>query len=100
MKDFVKKGIIFSLIGVMQLGIGASVTEASPRHENKQHKQHWDDRDYKIQEERERHEREMKRHDHEEEWQWKERQEKEKAHHEEVMRTLGGLALLYILTNN
>jgi len=98
MKGFVKKGIIYSLIGIMQLGIGASVIEASPRHENKHHKQHWDNRDHEIQEERARHEREMERRDHEEEWQWKERQEREKEHHEEVMRTLGGIALLYILT--
>jgi len=100
MKSFVKKGIIYSLIGIMQLGIGASVIEASPKHEDKHHKQHWDNRDHKIQEERARHEREMERRDHEEEWQWKERQEREKDHHEEVMRTLGGIALLYILTNN
>ncbi|SFM10995.1 hypothetical protein [Pelosinus propionicus] len=100
MKGFVKKGIIFSLIGVMQLGIGASVIEASPKHENRNHKQHWDNRDHRIQEERDRHEREMARRDHEEEWQWKERQKREKDHHEEVMRTLGGIALLYILTNN
>jgi hypothetical protein len=98
MKSFVKKGIIYSLIGIMQLGIGASVIEASPKHENRHHKQHWDNRDHKIQEERARHEREMERRDHEEEWQWKERQEREKEHHEEVMRTLGGIALLYILT--
>ncbi|EIW21717.1 hypothetical protein [Pelosinus fermentans] len=98
MKSFVKKGIIYSLIGIMQLGIGASVIEASPKHENRHHKQHWDNRDHEIQEERARHEREMERRDHEEEWQWKERQEREKEHHEEVMRTLGGIALLYILT--
>ncbi|MCC5466010.1 hypothetical protein [Pelosinus baikalensis] len=98
MKAFVKKGIIYSLIGIMQLGIGASVIEASPKHENRHHKQHWDNRDHEIQEERARHEREMERRDHEEEWQWKERQEREKEHHEEVMRTLGGIALLYILT--
>ncbi|AJQ28712.1 hypothetical protein [Pelosinus fermentans] len=101
MKGFVKKGIIYSLIGIIQLGIGASVIEASPRHENRHHKQHWDNRDHRdheIQEERARHEREMERRDHEEEWQWKERQEREKEHHEEVMRTLGGIALLYILT--
>jgi hypothetical protein len=98
MKSFVKKGIIYSLIGIMQLGIGASVIEASPKHENRHHKQHWDNRDHEIQEERARHEREMERRDHEEEWQWKERQEREKDHHEEVMRTLGGIALLYILT--
>ncbi len=103
MKSFVKKGIIYSLIGIIQLGIGVSVIEASPKHEQRSHKQHWNDRDQrdrKIDEERKRHEREMERRDHEEEWQWKERQEREKDHHEEVMRTLGGIALLYILTNN
>jgi hypothetical protein len=42
----------------------------------------------------------MQRRDYEEEREWHERQDREKAHHEEVMRTIGGLALLYLLTNN
>lgn len=102
MNKLVKKGIIFSMLGIMQLGIGASVIEASPRHNDQRYEHHWNDRDrdHRIQEERERHEREMQRREHEEEREWKERQDRERAHHEEVMRTIGGLALLYILTNN
>ncbi|AIF52521.1 hypothetical protein [Pelosinus sp. UFO1] len=104
MNSIVKKGIICSMIGIMQLGIGTAVIEASPRHhENKDYEEryeHHKDRDHRIQEERERHEREMKRRHHEEEWQWHERQQREKEHHEEVMRTIGGLALLYLITNS
>lgn len=104
MKSIVKKGIIYSMIGIMQLGIGASVIEASPRHDNRHHEQRYEDRhdsrEHRIKEERKRHEREMKRRDHEDERAWRERQDREKAHHEEVMRTIGGLALLYILTNS
>ncbi len=103
MNSIVKKGIIFSMLGIMQLGIGASVIEASPRHDNR-HEQRYekkhDNRDHRIKEERKRHDREMKRRDHENEREWKERQAREKAHHEEVMRTIGGLALLYIIANN
>ena len=107
MKSIVKKGIIYSMIGIIQLGIGTTVIEASPRHHEEQQYEHhnedrddWDNRDHRIQEERARHEREMARHEHEEEWQWQQRQEREKEHHEEVMRTIGGLALLYLITNS
>jgi len=101
MNNIVKKGIIYSMLGIMQLGIGASVIEASPRHNDHQrYEHHQSNRDHRIQEERERHEREMQRREHEEEREWQERQDREKAHHEEVMRTIGGLALLYILANN
>ena len=104
MNSIVKKGIIYSMLGIMQLGIGASVIEASPKHDNRHHEQRYENkhnsRDYKIKKERERHEREMQRREHEEEREWKERQSRENAHHEEVMRTIGGLALLYILANN
>lgn len=110
MNSIVKKGIICSMIGIMQLGIGTAVIEASPRHENRHHEEryehynedrdHWDNRDHRIQEERDRHEREMARREYEEEWQWHQRQEREREHHEEVMRTIGGLALLYLITNS
>lgn len=100
MKSIAKKIIIYSMIGIMQIGLGASVIEASPRHHDNQHEQRYEDRDHRIQEEIERHKREMMRREHEEEWEWRERQEREKAHHEEVMRAIGGLALLYLLTND
>lgn len=100
MKSIAKKIVIYSMIGIMQVGLGASVIEASPRHHNNHHEQRYEDRQHRIQEENRRHEREMMRRAHEDERHWRERQDREKAHHEEVMRTIGGLALLYILTNN
>ncbi len=100
MKSIVKKVVIYSMIGILQLGLGASVIEASPRHNDQYQKQRHEYRVHRIQEERDRHEREMQRRNYEEEREWHERQDREKAHHEEVMRTIGGLALLYLLTNN
>ena len=103
MKSVFKKIVIYSMIGIMQLGLGASVIEASPRdnnHHDQRYEQRQRDRQHRIQEENRRHEREMRRRDHEGEREWRERQDRERAHHEEVMRTIGGLALLYILTNN
>jgi Ni/Co efflux regulator RcnB len=100
MKSVVKKVVIYSMIGIMQLGLGASVIEASPRYNDQHQEQRHEDRRQRIQVERDRHEREMQRRDYEEEREWRERQDREKAHHEEVMRTIGGLALLYLLTNN
>lgn len=115
MNSIVKKVVVFSLIGVMQVGIGMSITEASSRHNDKHHSKHngkhheqrYDrhrdhdhDREYRIKIERERHEREMRRHDHESDWQYNERMEREKEHHEEVMRTLGALAILAVVLDN
>lgn len=104
MKSIVKKIVIFSMIGLMQVGLGASVIEASPRHNDKHERyeqRHRDrDRDHRIQEERERHEREMQRRENEREHDWRERQQREKEHHEEVMRTLGGIAILALILNN
>jgi isoaspartyl peptidase/L-asparaginase-like protein (Ntn-hydrolase superfamily) len=99
-KNIAKKIIIYSMVGIMQVGLGASVIEASPRHNDNRYEHRYESRDHRIHAEMERHEREMARRDREEEWQWRERQEREKEHHEEVMRTIGGLALLYLLTNN
>lgn len=98
MKNVVKKIAIYSMVAIMQVGLGASVIEASPVHNN--HYEQRADREHRIQAENARYERAMMRHEHESEVAWHERQEREKAHHEEIMRTIGGLALLYILTNN
>lgn len=104
MRSIVKKMVIYSMVGLMQVGFGASIIEASPRHNDQQHERRQEDRpehrDERINKERARHEKEMQRRDHENEHEWRERQEREKKHHEETMRAIGGLALLYILTNN
>lgn len=93
MNSLVKKVAIYSMVAIMQIGLGASVIEASPAH-------HHSDREHRIQVENARYERAMMRHEYESERAWHERQEREKAHHEEEMRAIGGLALLYLLTNN
>lgn len=106
MKSIAKKIVIFSMIGLMQVGLGASVIEASPRHDDKhqryeQRERDRDrDRDHRIREEQRRHEREMQRRENEREQDWKERQQREKEHHEEVMRTLGGIAILALILSN
>lgn len=105
MKSIVKKIVVFSMIGVMQVGIGAATIEASPRHhdnpnERYERRHHDNDREQRLREEKARHEREMQRRHYESEREYKERQEREKDHHEEIMRTIGGLALLAMILNN
>ena len=103
MNSIVKKAVVFSMIGLMQVGLGASVIEASPRHDDRhdhRYESRQRDRDERIREERARHEREMQRRHYESEREYRERQEREKEHHEEVMRTLGGLAILAVILNN
>lgn len=104
MNKLVKKVIIYSMVGIMQIGFGASIIEASPRDNNRYQEQRYEDnhknREQKIREENERHEREMQRRHNESERGWHDRQEREKDHHEEIMRTLGGLALLAIVLHN
>jgi hypothetical protein len=112
MNSIVKKVVAFSLIGLMQAGLVAPVvTEASSRndrhyerryenHDNGYHRGFDKDREHRLQEERERHEREMERHDYESDWEYHERMEREKEHHEELMRMIGGFAILSIILNN
>ena len=40
MKSVVKKIIIYSMVGIMQLGLGATVLEASPKHNDQQQVQY------------------------------------------------------------
>ncbi|CUH96844.1 hypothetical protein P22_2955 [Propionispora sp. 2/2-37] len=102
MNKLAKKVIVYSLVGIMQFGFGASVIEASPRdhHDWQAHHRYDKDREQRIREENRRHEREMRRRHHESEREWRERQQREKEHHEEIMRTLGGLAILGIILSN
>lgn len=104
MKNIVKKIVAVTLVCLMQVGLGVSITEASARHNDKHHEQRYEnhdkDREQRIQEERDRHEREMQRREYESEREYRERQDREREHHEEIMRTLGGIALLAIILNN
>lgn len=100
MENIVKKIAIFSMIGMMQIGLCTSVLEASPRYNAMSSGQRQDDRrdkegnghepqrDERERVEKERHEREMKRRDHESERAWHERQQREQERHEENMRRI------------
>jgi uncharacterized membrane protein YdbT with pleckstrin-like domain len=100
MKNVVKKIAIFSMAGLMQIGFGVSVMEASPshidgsqqivqldgrdHHDNERQREH----DRRQREENERHEREMKRRHNESEREWHERQERERQRHENTMHEI------------
>lgn len=104
MKNIAKKLAILSMVGVMQLGLGASVIEASPQYkepatmqqqQSDRNDQRQDgpqkDRSEKDRQERERienkrHEQEMKRRPNESEKEWHERQKPEKERHEMELR--------------
>jgi vacuolar-type H+-ATPase subunit I/STV1 len=107
MKNIVKKVAIFSMVGMMQIGFGASVIEASPLHNDgpqrivqlddrdhhdderqRDHDRRQRDHDRRQREENERHEREMQRRHHESEREWHERQEREKQRHDNTMHEI------------
>ncbi|MBU2702249.1 biopolymer transport protein ExbB/TolQ [Sporomusaceae bacterium BoRhaA] len=84
MRKVVKKIIIYSMVGMMQIGLGATVLEASPWHnDDSQRIVQLDDRQ---QQENERHEWEMRRHHHESVREWHERQCRENERHERYIR--------------
>jgi membrane protein involved in colicin uptake len=105
-KSLVKKIAIYSMIGMMQVGFGASVIEASPLHNGSvsvqlQSDRHDRDQDRHERErvENERHEREMRRHPNEGEREWHERQQRENERHEENLRRIAHDILDLILDN-
>ncbi len=101
MKSVVKKVAIYSMIGMMQLGLGTSLIEASPLHNDGSqrivqlgHRDHrGNDRqrehDRRQREENQRHEREMRRHDHESDRDWHNRQDRERQRHDNTMNEIG-----------
>lgn len=110
MKRLTKNIIIYSLVGVLQFGIGAATLEASPRQDGPAPDQRYEDRahpnaqrdrdrDHRMQQENERHEREMIRREHESEHEWQKRQRLENERHDKALETLAGVALLYMLIN-
>ncbi len=91
MNIMAKKIMVYSLAGMMQLGLGATVIEASPLHIDDSQRLvqlnagHYDHDKWRHQE-NERHEREMRRHQHESEREWHERQQRENQRHEHERR--------------
>lgn len=117
MRKIMKKIMIYSMVGLMQVGFGASVIEASPRdndslpmhqgydryqdqrdHEHMERERHERERHERERMRRERHERQrlenerheraMRRRHHEAEWEWHERQRYENERHEENVRRI------------
>jgi len=103
MKNIVQKIAIFSMVGMMQLGFGASAIEATSLYNgNSQHivqldDQHDQDRHERERIENERHEREMRRRENESEREWHERQRIENERHDENMRRIAHDILDWIL---
>jgi hypothetical protein len=105
LKNIVQKVVIYSMVGMMQIGIGASVIEASPlsndgpqrivQLDNRNH--HNDERqrehDRRLRQENERHEREMRRHHHESEREWHERQERENQRHRNALNEIASFLI-------
>lgn len=92
MKNIARKLIIYSMIGVMQLGFGAAVIEASPAYnksaqrmvqldDRDQHHDRQQEHDRRYQEENRRHEQEMRRHHNENMRDWYARQARENDRH-------------------
>jgi len=103
MRSITKKMMIYSLAGMLQLGFGASIIEASPLHNvnlpvGQQYDQYAQrgpgpnpnerDRHEKERAENQRHEHEMKRRPHESEKAWQKRQKKEIQRHEKALRQI------------
>ncbi|HEY3423216.1 MAG TPA: hypothetical protein VGL27_00355 [Negativicutes bacterium] len=106
MKNIVKKVTIYSMVGIMQVGFGASVIEASPLYNdesqrivqlehrdhrgNDRHRDHERQREHdrREREENQRHEREMRRHRHESYRDWHDRQERERRRHDNTMNEI------------
>jgi hypothetical protein len=105
MKNIVKKIMIYSMVGIMQVGLGMTVIEASPWHNDDSQRivqlddrhHHDEERHERERRENERHEREMRRHDHEGEREWHERQERERERHDNTMNEIAAGVIGYLI---
>jgi hypothetical protein len=93
MNNIAKKIMIYSMAGIMQVGLGATVIEASPLHNEGvpgivQLDDRHDEHDRRQNEENRRHEREMQRHDRESDRDWHERQRHENERHDNTMNEI------------
>lgn len=116
MKNTAKKVVIYSLVGLLQAGLGTALAEASPRQgpppqadvraerPQEQHRPQaahaGPEREHRLQAERERHEREMVRRQHESEWAWRERQREEDERHDRLVRDILAAAVIYTVLSN
>lgn len=121
MTNMFKKALVFSLLGVLLTGIGASTTEASAKKDHNNNAQRYEqhdnkfnshsNRDHHIQQEREQRQHEMqeqREHGLQEERKQRDReiQERHRDHHEDndndkdLVTGLGALALLAVILDN
>ena len=97
MNGLVKKTIIYSMVGLMQVGLFATVAEASPRlvemsrYEDR-HDHHRRDiereKEHRLREENRRHEHEMRRRPFESRRAWHERQQREIERHRRAVHDI------------
>jgi TolA-binding protein len=115
MNGLAKKVIVYSLIGCLQFGVGATAVEAASRHddnrqrqEQRMHEQRERERRQHEEERRIQEQRERERRQHEERERERRHQEEMRRHHHEdrddddnTLRDVGlGLILLTILANS
>ena len=101
MKNIAKKIMIYSLAGIMQVGLGATVVAASPLYndspqkivqlDNRNDRQREHDR--RQNNENARHNREMQRHDNESDRDWNDRQYRENQRHDNAMNDIEAFLL-------
>jgi hypothetical protein len=104
MKSLAKKIMIYSMVGMMQLGlgatVGATVIEASAFDNGGSQLVQLDRRGDRAERERHenyRHEREMRRRDHESRRDWNDRQWRENQQHDNTMNEIAAGVVGYLL---
>ncbi len=92
MKNITKKIIVYSMVGMMQFGLGATLLEASPLHNDdsqrivrldNRHDNRQEQHDQRQRQEDKRHGQEMQRHHNENNQDWNNRQWRENQRHEQ-----------------
>lgn len=101
MNKLAKNLMIFSMVGLMQVGLFATVAEAAaPRHDNppkfeqrneQRQREMEREKERRIREENERHKKEMKRRPFESKKHWQERQRQENERHKRVIHEIMGM---------
>ena len=101
MKNLAEKIMIYSMVGMMQLGLGATlgatVIEASAFDNGGSQIVQLDRRGDREEQENRRHEHEMRRHNNEGEREWHERQAQENQQHDNTMNEIAAGVIGYLL---
>lgn len=87
MNKITKKIIIYSIVGMMQAGVGTAILEASPG-QGDQKQPGYGQQDQRQDQENQRHNQEMKKHEGENDRDWHERQRQENNRHNENMKNI------------